>query len=261
MAQRPRQPHPHHPNPAAETLEELEQLGDRIARLVSENPRPILAVLGAVLLAAALAGGLWTWRARSERAAVTALEEVRSGFLEAMGASPGAVQVPEPANPETARRARSEYAQRFAEVAEQHAGSPAGALARLESGDLRQALGEPELALEQWRQAAAGADSSSPLRAMALERIAVAEENAGRPAEAAAAWAAAGEIEAYPLRWTALAQAGRCWIEAGEREKARALYTRIQAEGSAALVAEYLMAPLRELSSAPAEAPPAAPNP
>jgi tetratricopeptide (TPR) repeat protein len=259
LAQRPR--HPHHPNPAAETLQELEQLGDQLARVVSENPRPILVGIGAILAAAAIAGGVLAWQRSSDRAATEALEEARGAFLEAMGSSPGAVQISEPANPETARRAREDAAKRYVEVAEAHAGSAAGVLARLEAGDLRQALGEPEAALEQWRQAGAGADSDSPLRAMAFERIATAEENAGRYAEAAAAWTTAGEVEDYPLRWVALAQAGRTWLEAGDADKARALYTRIQTEAPDVRLPEYLIARLRELATEPAPAAPApAPN-
>lgn len=249
MAQRTR--HPHHPNPTAEALEELEHLGDRISRLLAENPRPVLAVLGAVLLIAALAGGLHTWQGRRESTATTALEAARTAYLEAMGASPLAVEIPEPANPETGRRARSEFAERFAQVAEAHSGTAAGLLARLEAGDLRSQLGETEAALEAWRLAGSAADTDSALRALAFERIAEVEEQAGRFAEAAAAWTEAGEVDGYPLRHTALAHAARCWLEAGETEQARALHQRIQTEAPEVRLPEHVAARLRELDAAP----------
>lgn len=244
MAQRTRHPES---NPAAEALEELEHLGDRIGHFVAENPRPVMAVIGAVLLAGALAGGIITWQNRRDEKAVAAFEAVRTAYLEAMGAGVGAVEIPEPANPETAKRVRAEYAERFAGVAEAHGGTTAATLARLEAADLRQALGESDAALEGWRQAAASAGSESALRAMLEERIAHAEEAAGRFAEAAAAWTQAGEADEYPLRWIALGHAARCWLEAGDPDKARALFGRIQKESPETRLPEHVAARLREL--------------
>lgn len=244
MAQRTRHPES---NPAAEALEELEQLGDRIARFVAENPRPVMAAIGAVLLAGALAGALVAWQDWRDEQATAALEAVRTAYLEAMGAGVGAVEIPEPANPETAKRVREDFAARFAEVAEGHGGTAAATLALLEAADLRQALGQTDAALAGWRQAAATASADSALRALLEERIAQAEEAAGRFTEAAEAWTRAGEADEYPLRWLALGHAARCWLEAGDTDRAREIYGRIKREAPQARLPEHVAARLREL--------------
>lgn len=238
-------------NPAAEALEDIEHLGDRIVESVSNNPVPLLAVLGAILLGAAGYGGWTQWQAHQHREATRALEAVRSDYLEAMGAGSGYLEVPEPANPETARQIREEHAERFEAVGREQAGTRVAALAELEAGDLWLELGRTDAALAAWERGLEEASDRPGLQGLLLERVAQAHEEAGRWAEAAAAYERAGEIGDYPLRYAALAQAGRCYAEAGQPDQAVALYKRIRAEAPEARLPEHIAARLRELAAAP----------
>ena len=233
--------------PTAHTLEEIEHFGDRVVEAVSNNPRPVILVLLAIVLAAGTYGGLSQYRSSRTAQAVEALEAARTGYVEAMGGGPSSPQVPEPANPEIARSVRSEYAGRYEQVASDHAGTASASLALLEAGELRRQLGEIEAAQETWRRAAAGADGS--LRGMISERIAQLDEEAGRFAAAAAAYAQAAEIPGYPRRYQAMAEAARCWAEAGDAAQAVALHKRIQAESPETRLAPHVAARLRELEA------------
>ena len=233
---------------AAHALEEIEHFGDRVVRAVSDNPRPVILVLLAIVLAAATYGGLSQYRSSRASQAVEALEAVRTGYLEAMGGGPGSLQVPEPANPETGRSVRSEYAGRYEQVAMDHAGTPSASLALLEDGQLRRELGEIEAAQETWRRGAASAEGS--LRGVIYERIAQVDEEAGRFAAAAGVYAQAAEISGYPRRYEAMAEAARCWAEAGDAAQAVALHKRVLAESPETRLPPYAAARLRELEAA-----------
>jgi tetratricopeptide (TPR) repeat protein len=142
---------------------------------------------------------------------------------------------------------RSEYAGRYEQVASDHAGTASASLALLEAGQLRRELGELGAAQETWRRAAASADGS--LRGVAYERVAQANEEAGRFAAAAGAYAQAAGISGYPRRYQAMAEAARCWAEAGDASQAVALYKRIQAESPETRLAPHVAARLRELEA------------
>lgn len=246
-------------NPTAQTLEEIEHLGDRIVEAVSNNPRPLLLTIGAILLVAAIWGGSSQLSGSRLARAASDLDQARMDYAKAMGGDFTALEIPEPANPETARQVRTRFAERYGAIAEDHAGTPTAALALLEAGSLRAELGELETALETWRSAAAAAAGS--LRALVYQRIGQAEEDAGRFAAAAISYAAAGEIQDYPLRYPALGHAARCHAEAGQPEQAITLYRRIQAESPETRLAPHVAARLREMEAAatygaaPAETP------
>ena len=236
-----------HDNPTADALEEIEHLGDRMVAWVGRHPRPVLAVLAAILLVAGTWGGVTQYRKSRAAGATEALEDTRTAYLAAMGVGPTALEVPEPANPETARRIRSEFARRFAVVAADYGGTQAAPLALLEAGRLQLELGDREAALAAWQQAATSADPT--LRALVWVHVAQAEEEAGRWVEAAEGYARAGDVTAYPLRYAALADAARCFAEAGEPEKAVALHKRIRAESPQTRLPEHVAARLRELEA------------
>lgn len=236
-------------NAAATALEEIEELGDRLVDWVSANPVPVLVGLGLILAAAAGIGGTLQYRASREDAASAALEEVRAAYREAMGAQPGVIEIPEPANPETAHAIRKEYASKFRAVAEKYSGLAAAPLAWLEVGDLQLANGDRDAAITTWRAASEQTDPQSPARALLLDRVAGAEEDAGNWKEAAQAYQAAGQVERFPLRYLALAHAARAWAEAGDADRALELFTRIQAESPETQIPEHIAAPLRELEA------------
>lgn len=233
-----------------ELAEELPDLGgilDRAAGWVTANPVPFLAAVGAILaLTAALGFARW-WGERGELRGAEAVASARAGFLHAMGAQPGATRFEEPANPETGRKAREEYAARFAEVAAAHPGTAAAVDAWIQAGNLRQELGQEEGALEAWQRAVAEAPSGSALRGLALERLAVGYEAKGAWPEAGAAHEEAAGIAAFPLRHFALADAARSFAAAGDAARARTLADRVLAEAPDAELPDFLKARLDEI--------------
>ena len=160
--------------------------------------------------------------------------------------------MPELANPDAAKRIGAEYAERFQTVQDEHAGTVAAALAGLERGKLVAAKGDRESSLQIWRAAVADTPGNSSLRAILLERIAQAQEEAGQWAEAAQTHEQAGEISAFPLRYWSLADAARCYATAGQPQRALSLFQRVEAEASGLQLPVDLRLQLRELRAAAA---------
>jgi tetratricopeptide (TPR) repeat protein len=207
--------------------------------------------LGIGLVAAI--GGIWgghAWLQASghrEMEAAAALAGARADYMVAMGADPGSFEAPELANLEAGRRIRAEYAERFREVAGTHAGTVSGTLAALEALDLGAEELETDAALARLEELLAGARGS--LRAIVLERRAQLQEAAERMPEAAASYEAAAGISAFPLRDFALADAARCYAAAGDADRARALYDRLEAESPEFALPEHHRVLRRELQA------------
>jgi len=235
---------------ATETLQEIESVFDRLGRWAAENPRQVLGLLGAILLVAALLS-IWDWaRDRRELGASAAVARVQAAYLSAMGAPAGSFEVVEPANPETARQVRREFVVRFIEVADEHAGTASAVAARMEAAALQDQAGDHEAALESWRSAADEASNGSALQGLALERLARALESRSRWEEAGIAHERAGGIEEMPTRFQALGDAARCFAEAGEPERALAIFQRIESEAPDAVLPAHTKARLLELRAA-----------
>jgi tetratricopeptide (TPR) repeat protein len=235
---------------ATETLQEIESVFDRIARWVAGNPRQVLGLLAAILIVTA-SFSLWNWnRGRRETGASAAVARVQTAYLSAMGAAPGSFEVVEPANPETGRQVRQEFVARFSEVADEHAGTASGVSARMEAAALQDQTGDQEAALESWRRAAVEAEDGSAIQGLALVRLARALESRSRWEEAGAAHEEAGGIEEMPVRFQALGDAARCFAEAGDVERALAIFERIETEAPHAALPEYTRARLLELRAA-----------
>ena len=252
MARPKKAKHRHEPESIAETLDEIESRGDRLTEWIIENPKPILAAIGGVLIAAAAWGGVQTLGEADREAGSAALGRVQADYRRAMGATPEDVLIAEPANPEVARRVREEYVGHFAEVVESHGGTAAAAYAALEQGILQQELGQPDAAMESWQTAAAQVDAGSTMAALVQLRIASAHEGAGRWEEAARAYGLAADVQAFPLRQTARADAARCWAEAGDVDAALAAFEQIGREDpdARARLPEHVEARLMELQAA-----------
>jgi tetratricopeptide (TPR) repeat protein len=217
------------PNPTAETLRELEASGDRLAEWASANATLILGAIAAILL---IAGAIGLYVQAGEEArdeAANDLALATSQYRKEMGADPVAGPIPEPANPELAESVRVRYVDRFAEVARNHAGTTAGAVAWLEAGQLQSELGRLEAAAESFGRARDEAGGNA-IAAIAETRLAHLAEERGDLATAAAAYERAAAIDTYPLRPQALADATRCWLEADEVERALATYQRLESE-------------------------------
>jgi tetratricopeptide (TPR) repeat protein len=222
-----------------EALEEIQGAADRLAEWIRGHLMLVIGVVGGLL---ALAGGVsfyMTSRTGQEEDAASALALAREEYLEAMGAGPGAFEVPELANPEAGARIRDEYAEKLENVSASWAGTVAATLAELDRAVLARDAGEVERALEILEATLARGVSGGALRGVALQRSAQALEDLGR-------WEAAA-IDAFPLRHWALADAARCAARAGDRERALALYERVEAEAPDLRLPDHQRAELREL--------------
>jgi tetratricopeptide (TPR) repeat protein len=142
---------------------------------------------------------------------------------------------------------RSEFVERFQQVARDYAGTAPAALASLEAGALQLELEQTEEALQTWRLTAEDLTADDPIRALLLVRIAASQEAEQRWVEAAETYEQAAAVERYPLRYGALADAARCFAEAGERDRALAAFDRIESEAPQQRVAEHVNARMREL--------------
>jgi tetratricopeptide (TPR) repeat protein len=238
------------PESLAHTLDEIESTGDRLGEWISNNPRPILAVgLAIVLLAAAYAMVTTTQETAREKASA-ALGRVQSDYRTAMGASPDDTEISEPANPETARRVREEFIERFSEVLEQYPGTVAAALAALDLGTLQEKLGRSDDAVATWLGAVERIGPDAPVGALVELRVAAAYEAEGRWLEAGEAFERAASIEDFPMRLRARAEAARCFAEAGEVDRALAAFARVEADDPNTFLPAHLSARIRELQAA-----------
>jgi tetratricopeptide (TPR) repeat protein len=245
----------------AHSLPDIEGLLDRTARWVGEHPTAFLAGVGAILLVTGVVS-LTRWQGeRAETASAEAVAKVRAGYLKAMGAPPGAMSFAEPANADAARRTREEYAAKFAEVADANDGKAAAVEAWIETGNLREQLGHAEPALDAWKRAVEESPRDSALRGLALERTASAYEGRGDLKEAAAAHEEAANIQAFPLRFFAMAEAARAYALANEPVRASALAQRLAAEAPELELPDVLGARMAELRAANAPPPNIVPAP
>lgn len=240
----------HSKHAPADTLEQLQSLGDRLILWVSTNPILVLGTAGAILLIAATIGGVRAWRASAADEASATLAAIQREYVAAMGGEAGVLEAPEPANPETARQVRTEYVERFASFAREHEGTPAQALAALEASRIYEALGASDQARDIVQQAADDLPARSAVRGVALRRVAALAEAEGDFEAAAQAHLAAADTPGYPLRHEALADAARCWAEAAKEDEALALYARLRTEAPDYQIAPHLRARLDELEAA-----------
>jgi tetratricopeptide (TPR) repeat protein len=232
---------------AGETLDELQSAADRLGAFLQANLRAVALAILLLLVIAGAVSLVLTLRKRADSEASIALADARADYLEAMGAPVGALDVPELANPEAAKRIRDEYGARYNEIADAHTGTVSGALARLEAAELQLRANENEAALETLRRARAQAPSRPALQGLILQREAQVLEQAERFAEAADLHEQAAALEGYPLNDYALADAARCRVIAGDLDAARDLYTRLDAEAPDLPLPEYQRMQKREL--------------
>jgi tetratricopeptide (TPR) repeat protein len=234
---------------AAHALEKIEGQGDALAEWIGENPMIILGTAGALLVAAAIYGFSTSVAEDSRSQASSTLAEAKAEYRRAMGALPESLEIPEPANPEIAKSARTESLARFLEIADEFDDGFTESLALLEAGILQSELGDIDQAVSTWKRAVGGLDPGSSMRAILLGRIALGQEQLGDFAAAAASYAEAAEISAYPLRYNALIQAARCHAEAGDADAAIAAYERVALESPDLQIPDHTEAMLLELKA------------
>ena len=236
-----------HPASAHDTLDEIESWGERASEWLTNNARRVLVVAMVVIVLAGAYAGWDALESSREEAASNAFEDVRQAYMAAMGAPPGAIEVPELANPEAARAVRDEYSARFRELAEDHAGTVGGIMARLEEASILAAAGDDEGRMAALTALRAELPSEPRLRGLVLQRIAHAHEDAEQWAEAAEAHAEAGELAGYPLRYWAMADAARCFLETGDRDRSVALLATVKAEAPDLPLPEHVQTRLQEI--------------
>lgn len=213
-----------------ESRTQLESGFERLTGWIGENPVTVISAIGILL---ACVGAFEFVRHRAENRQIeasNAFDETQSAYLAAMGAEPDAIEVPQLANPAAAKQIREEYVQKYRDVAEAHPGTLSAALAWLEIADLLEAAGESDAVLENLQKGLAEQTGNARLAGLVHQRIAQVYENRGLLAEAAAEHEAAGALPDFPLRWLALADAARCYAQAGDRARALALLERIESE-------------------------------
>ena len=251
----------------ADTLDELESLGERLMQWIGANPLPVLGAALLILVLAAAVGGYRAYAGSRASRASAALASLHTELVVAMGGKPTEDAVPEPANPETARTVRTQFADRYLALAKDWSGTPAQGLALLQAGDLFDQLGNTDRALEVWTEAVGATSSHSPTLGILQSRVATLDEEKGDFEAAARAHGAAAAVPGFPLAATALADAARCWAQAGKDDAALAAYRRLKSDYPDYHVPPYVEAKLSELevraggSPAAASPPPAAANP
>jgi len=218
------------PGSAAEMLGELESAADRLGEWLQNHLVPVAGGILALLLAAGLGAWVVSSRESVEQEASSELAQTRADYLSAMGAQPGAIEVPELANQAAAAQIRGEYEKRYAEVEAKHAGTVAGALAAIERAGLLSAAAKSDEAIAVLEHALTEAPAQGGVRGIVAQRLAQRFEAAGRWAEAADRHETASKLPDYPLREWALADAARCRALAGDAAAARALYERLERE-------------------------------
>lgn len=253
MAQRKDEP--------ADTLEELASLGERFMQWVGANPAPVLGGAILILLVAAGIGGYRAYAgSRTERASAQ-LGTLHDELVAAMGGKPTDLEIPEPANPETARTVRTTFVERYDALAKEWSGTPAGALALLEAGRLHEQLGNPDRAVEMWSEAVSKLPPDSAALGILHTRIARIDEEKGNLEAAAQAYEAAAAVPGFPLLGSALTDAARCWAEAGKSDQALAAYRRLKAELPEHAIPPYVESQIQELEARTGAPAAAAPSP
>lgn len=247
--------------PEHDVLADLNSYADHLRDWIAAHPKPVIAAGLVILGIAGLASATHWWVGNREERASAAIASVQRDYRAAMGAPSGGGDVPEPANPETARNARMEYGTRLLDAAREHEGSAAAELARLNAADLFEHAGASDRAQEAIDAALQGLGADSPIRGLALRRRAALLEAGGRHADAAAAYLEASEIPDFPLRTWSRADAARCFAEVGESERAAEIARALESESDTENLPPHLSQRLASLRAGAAAAPPAAPTP
>jgi predicted negative regulator of RcsB-dependent stress response len=234
-------------------IEEIESFAERGAQWIRDHLPLTISVLLVAVGAAAALSAMAAHQAREAETASDAFDQVTTEFMQAMGADPGALTVPELASPAAAMAIRSQFSEQFGDIAETYAGTVAAALARLEQGNMAVAAGDTDAAIEAWQGAFADLEGNPNFQAIVEQRIGQAHEDESRWLEAAESYERAGAVEGYPLRHWALADAARCLQQVGEIERAREIALKLAADAPELALPEHLSAMLEELrhTSAP----------
>ncbi|MCA9729393.1 MAG: tetratricopeptide repeat protein [Candidatus Eisenbacteria bacterium] len=177
-----------------------------LATFIQRNLR---YVIGAVALVALVVIGVSLWnqsRVRSEQSAGLAMSQAQQLFFAGNFA---------------------EALSRFQGAASQFGSAPAARTANLYIGNCQLSLGNPTEAEKSFRDALGKAGGDPLLRAGALRGIGGALADQGKPAEGAASYEQAAQIEGNPLAADDWFAAGNGYAEGGDRQQAEKAYQKI----------------------------------
>jgi hypothetical protein len=160
-------------------LGELESVADRLSEWLQTHIALVSAAIATLLVVAGVGAWIASWRQGAEEAASSALADARADYLAAMGAEPGAIEVPQLANPAAAQQIRADFEKRFATVAEEHTGTVAGALAVVERAGLATAGGRSDEAITLLEKALQDSPKNDAVRGLIGQRLAQRFEDAG----------------------------------------------------------------------------------
>ena len=236
--------------PADETLHEIESVFDRVANWISGNPLTFLGSVAGLLLLAAAVGFTNLHSERQAEQAAAAVSELQCDYFRSSGSAAGVFAETTPANPEVAKQLKDEYLEKFLAAADEYSGSVAGIQALLEAASIKAELEGPSEAMELLRKAKAAA-SGSDLASLASMRIAGALELTDDPEGAAREYEEAANSETFPGRLQALVEAARCYADAGDDQRAVALFARLESEAPEFAMPPHVRSQLQALSDEP----------
>ncbi|HTO52515.1 MAG TPA: tetratricopeptide repeat protein [Myxococcota bacterium] len=200
-------------------------------------------VVGAVMLL--VVGGILSaiieYRGRQTEGAETALAEIETHFVTAMGSNPGEFFVAEPANAQQATQAREAALAEFDAFIAGHAGSPLVAVAGIKAAEMEVDLGKLDAADARLAKLADSLKGDDPRRAIALRLRGYTLEQRGQELPAAEAYEAAAKVESYPPRALAWISAGDSYGRANQPERAIAAYREALSASPEAGEQEHLM--------------------
>ncbi len=191
---------------------------------ITAHPREVLGGLVAFLLVAGIVTAVWELRSRGESAAQEELAGAERGFAERLGGDPKLTLIPEPANPDQARKVREESRAEFDRITAEHAGTRAADFARLRAAEISLDLGDSVGARERLESLAADLAPDDALRAIALRLRGYQEAQAGDFLAAAEVYVRAAGVEPYPDRASVWVEAARNFERAGAFGRAADAY-------------------------------------
>jgi tetratricopeptide (TPR) repeat protein len=182
---------------------------------------PLLVALAAVVAVLVGIAALSAWRASKRAEAGGLLYRT----LVAADGDVSSVPLPGAQGPvfKTDAERQRAIAERAQQVRQEFPSSAAAATAALAEGDARFRLGEWDAALAAYRAFLEKAGKDDPLRFAAEDGVARVHEARNELAEAAQAWARAGEVKAFADR--AAIERARVLARAGQTEEARKILT------------------------------------
>ncbi len=231
---------------------------------IQDNAQMIGMFGGGLLVIALIAVGIYESQKSAAEEAHTALMQVELDFARSMGVTPSQSNIPEPANPEVAQRAREASIGQLDALIEERAGSEAAIAATIRAAEHEVDLGRFESADSRLSGLAEELDKNDPRRGIALRLRAFTLEERGKYVEAGEAYQYASEVQAYPARALLFLNAAQNFERAGADERAITAYEQVLsvspevAEQVGVLTRMRVLEQRTSKSSAAPAAPPAA---